>query len=274
MQYWGRVLGTLFGFMFGRLVGAVLGFVVGYFFDKSYSDSLRHSGGFSQFFSNADDLKGQAIFFHALFASMGHIAKADGRVTKAEIDMASQVMSQMGLEGQVLQEAQAAFREGKSSQFPLNDTLREFYQSCHGRRDVMQIFLEILIQAAFVDQHLDDAEKALLHKVGRALKFRDDEVSYLLSAYEAELRFHRYSHQQRKDNKASKDSLSDAYKILGVAASSSDVELKRAYRRLMNQHHPDKLIAKGLPPQAIEMSKQKSQDIQSAYELITKHRRM
>ncbi len=274
MQYWGRILGTLFGFMFGRLVGAILGFSVGYFFDKSYSDSLRRSGGFSQFFSDTDQLQGQAIFFHALFSCMGHVAKADGKVTRAEIDMASQVMAQMGLEGDTLREAQAAFREGKSSQFPLKETLKEFYDSCHGRRDVMQIFLEILIQAAYVDQHLDDGERRLLHAVAKSLGFRVDELDYLLSAYEAELRFRQHSQQQRQSKSQPKAaSVDDAYKILGIAASTSDSEVKKAYRRLMNQHHPDKLIAKGLPPQAIEMSKEKAQDIQAAYELIMKVRK-
>ena len=44
--------------------------------------------------------------------------------------------------------------------------------------------------------------------------------------------------------------------------------IKRAYRKLMSEHHPDKLVAKGLPPEMMEMAKQKAQEIQKAYELI------
>ncbi|MGL6027549.1 MAG: DnaJ domain-containing protein, partial [Vibrio sp.] len=68
------------------------------------------------------------------------------------------------------------------------------------------------------------------------------------------------------------DHLADAYELLGVTDSSSAQEIKRAYRKLMNEHHPDKLMAKGLPPEMMNMAKEKSQQIQSAYELIRKQR--
>ena len=60
----------------------------------------------------------------------------------------------------------------------------------------------------------------------------------------------------------------DYYKILNVARTASAADIKRAYRKLMSEHHPDKLVAKGLPPEMMEMAKQKAQEIQKAYELI------
>jgi DnaJ like chaperone protein len=62
--------------------------------------------------------------------------------------------------------------------------------------------------------------------------------------------------------------LQAAYDLLGVSEGVSDAELKKAYRRQMNQHHPDKLVAKGLPEEMIEIATQKTQDIKAAYELI------
>ncbi|MBC3765397.1 co-chaperone DjlA [Neptunicella marina] len=276
MRIWGRILGTLFGFMFARIPGAIIGFVVGHLFDKGYSQDFDQMGGFGRFFGQANDMRKQAIFFHALFSLMGHVAKANGRVTKDEINMASQLMDQMNLEGEVRREAQQAFNEGKAADFPVSDILQEFKQSCHGRRDIMQVFLEILIQAAFADGQVQKEEQVVLEKAARALGFRNNELLYLISIYEAELRFRQgrsSGHgRQKASSYSTKDSLSDAYKILGVSASDSMGDIKKAYRKLMSENHPDKLVSKGLPKQALEIAKNKAQDIQAAYELIKSKR--
>lgn len=62
--------------------------------------------------------------------------------------------------------------------------------------------------------------------------------------------------------------LEDACNVLGVKPTDDATTIKRAYRKLMSEHHPDKLVAKGLPPEMMEMAKQKAQEIQQAYELI------
>tara|TARA_R110002167_G_scaffold27444_15_gene93347 strand:- start:7337 stop:8173 length:837 start_codon:yes stop_codon:yes gene_type:complete len=273
----GRILGTLFGFMFARIPGAILGYVVGHFFDKGYSQDFNQMGGFSRFFTSQDQFKQQAIFFHTLFSVMGHIAKADGKVSDAEIKMASSLMSQMGLEGDTLREAQAAFREGKSADFPLKQTVLEFKESCHGRRDILQVYLEILIQAAYVDGKLDKAEQVILEQVAQYMGFKDTELMYLLSVFEAELRFRSgqgrgQSNQNKSSSYSTQQSMSDAYKILGVSTSDDDKSIKKAYRKLMSENHPDKLVSKGLPKQALELAKNKTQDIQAAYELIKEKR--
>ena len=64
--------------------------------------------------------------------------------------------------------------------------------------------------------------------------------------------------------------LSQAYKILGVSKNSSEAEIKKAYRRLMSQHHPDKLVSKGLPDEMIQLATEKTQEIRKAYDLIKK----
>ncbi|GGO64200.1 co-chaperone DjlA [Bowmanella pacifica] len=279
MPIWGKLLGTFFGFMFGRIPGAILGFIVGHLFDKGYSQNFDQMGGFGRFFAQGDDFKRQAIFFHALFACMGHVAKASGQVTNEEIRMATNLMDQMGLTGDTRREAQQAFREGKAADFPLKDILLEFRESCHGRRDIMQVFLEILIQAAYADGSLDAAEQRVLESAASHLGFRKHELLYLLSVYEAELRFRTRSHHRRSDSGQAgrqtytdANSLDDAYKILGVTKQDDMAQIKKAYRKLMAEHHPDKLVSKGLPKQAMEIAKNKAQDIQAAYELIRQQR--
>ena len=277
----GRILGTIFGFFFARIPGAILGYIVGHFFDKGYSQDFNQMGGFSRFFTSQDEFKQQAIFFHTLFSVMGHLAKADGQVTDAEIRMASSLMDQMGLDGDTRREAQEAFREGKGNDFPLKQVILEFKESCHGRRDILQVYLEILIQAAYVDGKLDKAEQTVLENVANYMGFKDNELLYLLSVFEAELRFRAgqghsrnqgQSRQQRTNSYSAQQSLNDAYKILGVSANDDDKSIKKAYRKLMSENHPDKLVSKGLPKQALELAKNKTQDIQAAYELIKEKR--
>ncbi|MDP5032336.1 MAG: co-chaperone DjlA [Paraglaciecola sp.] len=279
----GRILGTLFGFMFARIPGAILGYIVGHFFDKGYSQDFNQMGGFSRFFTSQDEFKQQAIFFHTLFSVMGHIAKADGKVSDAEIKMATLLMNQMGLEGETRREAQEAFREGKANDFPLKQTVLEFKESCHGRRDVLQVYLEILIQAAYVDGTLDKAEQQILEKVAGYMGFSENDLLYLLSVFEAELRFRsaqgrnqgqggHSSNQRRNTSYSAQQSIDDAYKILGMSPSDDDKSIKKAYRKLMSENHPDKLVSKGLPKQALELAKNKTQDIQAAYELLKEKR--
>ena len=289
MTIWGKVLGTLFGFMFGRIPGAILGFFIGHMFDKGYSQDFNSVGGFGRFFTSQTDVQSQAIFFHALFSVLGHIAKADGRVTEEEIKSASDLMDQMNLTGEIRKEAQQAFREGKAANFPLKDILKQFSDSCYGRKDILQVYLEILIQAAFADGTLDKHELKVLEEVARHLGFKQHHLRFLINSYEAELRFRRGwerarnatgsngNQRSRQNNRhqaqySQQQSLADAYRIIGVKESDEVKVIKRSYRKLMGEHHPDKLVSKGLPKQALELAKQKTQDIQAAYELIRKHK--
>ena len=81
----------------------------------------------------------------------------------------------------------------------------------------------------------------------------------------------RGSHQ-RQGSQQNGPSLEDAYAVLGVTANDDEKAIKRAYRKRMSEHHPDKLASKGLPEQAMEIAKNKAQDIQAAYELIKERR--
>jgi len=277
MSVWGKILGVLFGFMFLKIPGAIIGLIVGHFFDKAYGQDFNQLGGFGRFFSDQNSMKQQAVFFHSLFSSLGHLAKSDGKVTDREIQIATALMDDMNLVGDARKEAQEAFREGKARDFPIIDTLKGLHEACHGRRDILQVFLEILIQAAFADGMLSQEEYQVLEKVAKPLGFRRRDLDYLISMFEAEIRFRQRGGQGRQHSSqqsayTEKQSLDDAYRILGVAASDDEKTVKRAYRKRMAEHHPDKLVSKGLPEQAMEIAKQKTQDIQSAYELI-KHSR-
>ncbi|MGQ8367172.1 co-chaperone DjlA [Glaciecola sp. 1036] len=281
MTYWGKVVGALIGFAIFKLPGGILGLIVGHMFDVNYARSFSSSGGFARFFTSPDGIRQDAMFFHALFSALGHISKADGRVTPEEIKIASILMDDMQLTGQVRQEAQQAFRDGKERDFPLDDMVDTFKAYCHGRSDIMQIFLEILIAAACADGKLSQPELNILQRVASRLGFSNADLQFLITTFEAGQRFRRagaaggqWSNQRQRQQYQQKNgpTIEDAYKILGVAPSVDDKEVKRAYKKQMSQHHPDKLLAKGVPQQAIDLANRRTQEIQAAYELIKQNR--
>jgi DnaJ like chaperone protein len=192
---------------------------------------------------------------------MGHIAKADGKVSQAEIANAEAIMARMQLTRDQRKAAIRLFNEGKADDFPLDDVLVQFRKECHRRINLIQMFLEIQINTAFSDQKLDPAEKNILYKIADVLGFPRQQLDHL---------FHLAGGVPTP--KTEKAAINEAYEILGVKKSASDADVKKAYRRLMNQHHPDKLVSKGLPEEMIKLANEKTQQIKEAYELIKKSR--
>jgi len=263
---WGKILGALFGMALFKWPGFFLGLMVGHWFDRSLRASFENAGGFAAFKRDHEDAEG--VFMYSTFAVMGHLAKADGVVTSAHIDQATNFMQQLGLDTAQQQEAQRAFREGKAADFPLQQQLAQLKQRYRWRPDLLQMFLEIQISVAYVDAKLSPVELQLLQQVAAALSISATRLQYLLGRFEAEARFaNRPAQPQPKSS-----TLQDAYQLLGVTSDCSKAELKKAYKKQMAQHHPDKLMSQGLPKEMLELAKRKTQDIQAAYELISQYR--
>ena len=264
MRIWGKVLGFLFGLMLSKhIFGALIGAWIGHRFDKGIGLDFSHLGGAKS------DTDRQAAFFYSTFSVMGYIAKANGQVTQHEIAFASAYMDKLGLKDELRRQAQEAFRDGKTTGFPLDEGLTKLKSAVGNRQDLLLLFLEIQIQVAFADGDLDKDERDALHQIANGLGYSAQELDKLLEMIIAGANFH-----QRGRNGAnasfeqSGKHLENAYKVLGVTEQDSASEIKKAYRKLMSQHHPDKLVAKGLPPEMMETAKQKAQDIQAAYELV------
>lgn len=263
MAWWGKALGGTFGFMMGGPLGAMIGMAFGHNFDKGLSSVMSGEG-----FNVGDQQRVQAAFFTATFSVMGHIAKADGKVTADEIRLAEAVMDQMGLSGDVKESAKKLFSEGKSADFPLDEVLLQFKKESHRRTNIIRAFLEIQIQAAYADGTMDPAEKKLLEHICEVLNF--PQASFVQLEQMIRAGFSGGAGASRQNTTLTLDS---AYKIIGVDGSTSDRDLKKAYRRLMSQHHPDKLVAKGLPEEMIKDATEKTQKIKEAYEFIKKSRK-
>jgi DnaJ like chaperone protein len=265
MRIWGKILGGFFGFMFGHFLGMLLGIWLGHRFDRASARNFNIQNGI--FGNSATSQQKQKLFFEATFSVMGHVAKAKGQVTQTDIQVANAYMDQMRLQGEARSEAQRAFAVGKDPDFPLHDTLVEFVQMVRGDRNVLQMFLGIQVQVAFSDGNIDEKEKSILYIIAQELGFSRFELDRLLQMIEGQQHYHQG--QQQQQQQASAD---DAYKILGVDETATDKEVKRAYRKLMSQNHPDKLASKGLPEEMMNLAKEKAQDIQQAYETLRKKR--
>lgn len=262
MRIWGKILGFLFGFMLSKnIFGALLGAWLGHRFDQGVGLNFNNLGG------SKSDTDRQAVFFYSTFSVMGYIAKANGRVTQHEIAFAKAYMDKLGLKDELRQQAQEAFRDGKTTGFPLAERLAKLKSAVGHRHDLLLLFLEIQIQVAFADGELDSDERNALHQIASGLGYSPKELDKLLEMIIAGANFHQQGSGNGFANSAQQ--LENAYKVLGVSDNNSASEVKKAYRKLMSQHHPDKLVAKGLPPEMMEIAKQKAQDIQAAYELIS-----
>ncbi|EWH09105.1 Dna-J like membrane chaperone protein [Catenovulum agarivorans DS-2] len=270
MHYWGKVLGFIFGFMMFKLPGALLGVIIGYYFDKGYAKALADNGGFARLLGSRNNIKNRVIFFHTLFSIMGHIAKSSGRVTENDIALASALMDKMGLTGALRQEAQNAYRSGKQADFPVAETVKEFKQYCFGRRDFMAVYFEIQLQAALANGQLHQNAKRVLTKIGKTLGFSAAEVETYINQAKASSQYQQQTHHSH--SQSDQQQLSQMYQILGVDAGASDQAVKKAYKKLMSQHHPDKLASQGLPEQALSLAKERAQQIQAAYEYVKKSR--
>lgn len=263
MSWWGKLAGGSLGFALGGPLGAMIGAMLGHQLDKASQGQRERIG-----FDPGSQERTQAAFFTATFSVMGCIAKSDGQVSPQEIRLAKQVMAEMNLNKDQREAAVKLFNQGKRADFALDEVLEQFRKECGRKATLKQIFIEVQLQAAYADGVKHPAEERILKHICTML----DYPLHLLTQLESLIFAQQHSYQQTTRT-SSESELKNAYQILGVSSSASDAEVKRAYRRLMSQHHPDKLIAKGLPEEMIKIATGKTKEIQKAYDLVKTHRK-
>jgi DnaJ like chaperone protein len=274
MGWYGKLIGAVLGAIIGRgLLGAIVGLVIGHLYDMRVAAERRVRGGGGAARSPggtrppAADL--QAEFFRATFQLMGHVAKADGRVTPQEIEAARDAMRRFSLREPEVQRAIDLFNEGKSPDFPVETALAGLRARSAGRQDLRRLFVQIQLEAALRGGGLSAPARAVLARICSAL----DITAIEFAALEAMLRMRGFAAAAgaaRNDT----DRLADAYQVIGVSPAAPDADVTLAYRRLVSQNHPDKLVASGLPQSMVEAAHERTRRILEAYELIRKNRGM
>jgi DnaJ like chaperone protein len=268
MSITGKVIGAIIGLLVFRSPwGALIGAILGHFYDQSVSVVRRSGGG-------AGVLEIGERFFTTTFEVMGHVAKADGRVSEEEIAAARKVMAELRLDGAQIHAAIHHFTRGKSAEFDLESTMQQFVTTCAHRPDLMRVFLEVQVRACLEGVDMRGAGGIAVQKVADLLDVSRIELAHIVQV----LRLRR---EQFKANGGagprgaggqapprSGMQMSAAYQILEVDPKASNEEVAKAYRRQLSKHHPDKLKANGLPESMLEHAKQRTQQIIEAYELI------
>jgi len=269
MSWWGKIIGGTLGFVVGGPLGALLMGALGHNLDRGIEGLERDENAGVWNKSTWNKERTQSAFFTATFSVMGHIAKADGLVSRDEISMANHLMGSMDLTEEHRKVAMDLFAQGKAADFPFEAIMEQFRQECSRNRNLMQMFVEMQLYAAYADGHVHPKERVVLQRICSKLGYTAMDFQQLEQRVQAQFQF---SGTGSARHASSQLSIDDAYKLLGLESSADDAQVKKAYRRMMNQHHPDKLAAKGLPEEMMKVATEKTQEIKAAYERIKKSR--
>jgi DnaJ like chaperone protein len=279
MSLIGKVIGALLGFLAAKIPGAIVGLLLGHQFDRGLGARRTARGGRRRRSSiSAEDR--QRVFFETTFLVMGHLAKADGRVSEADIAAARDIMQRMRLGEADTRLAMELFNRGKAAEFPYGEQVSRFNRYCGSEPQLVQMLLEIQIDVALVADAITPTVRELLCRAADLLGVGRLELVRLESALRARRRFAggkggRGGLGGDSSQSAPRDPSADlekAYEALGLAAAATDAEVKTAYRRLMNEHHPDKQASRGLPPALLKMAEERTREIRLAYETIRDQR--
>ncbi len=253
-----KFIGFIAGYYFLGLFGALLGLFVGSFIDR-----LRAYGAGA--INPLQNALRQAVFMESVFILMGKLAKADGVVTQEEIEHVEAFMQKLGMTAEHRADAINWFKMGTDSSFDIVPACQRFMDVCGNTRNLKQVLLVYLIVLALADGHFHPAEQALLSQIAAHLGYDDASFRQLLDMV--------LNQAQLGAGQANPvEALNEAYKALGVARDSTDAEIKRAYRKLISQCHPDKLMGQGVPEDMIKMATEQTKEIQLAYDLIKQSR--
>jgi DnaJ like chaperone protein len=201
---------------------------------------------------------------------MGRLAKADGHVSQQEITHVEQFMQQLGMRADHRTQAIAWFKQGTDPAFDARTSCQKFISVCGQTRNLSQTLLVYLIVIALADGQMHQAEDMLLVEIAGYLGYSESAYRQLLQMVSSQAHFGSRAGAQV----SAVDAQDNAYKALGVSKDSSDQDIKRAYRKLISQYHPDKLIGQGLPEDMIAVATEQAKEIQLAYDLIKKQRNL
>lgn len=270
MGYWGKIIGVFFGYLVGGVVGALLGLAIGHIFDRGLQGKQT-----LKFTRLTPDLVAQIRpeFITATFAVMGHIANIDERQPEDLVKLAKHVMDRIGIKEDRRGDALRLFNEGQKPDFPLQTVIGQCYVACKNEPSLLEIFIELQLYAAHYFGKVNPLAKQTLLTICYQLDLGNSDYNRIERLVKAEYELptpapNPKSKKKSRVRRGKYAGLEDAYAILNTTPEASDEEVKAAYRRLTSQHHPDKLVARGMSEELLKSAEEKTRLIRAAYERI------
>ena len=267
MRIWGKLIGFVIGLMVTReFGGALIGLVLGHLiFDSGWLSGLTRTGG-------------KDGYVEPLFAIMGQLAKSDGRVSESEVAIAERLMTRLELDALWRRRAIEAFNSGKSPDFKLAQALVDLRSWCLPRRSSVMPFLDMLCDVALADSPLSNEKLQVLKHVAFSLRISEIQLVALLAmkgfAWNAGPRPGDWAragaYSQQGYRPAPRSSGPDPYAVLGVARDADERTIKRAYRKLISEFHPDRLG--NMPEDLRRRAEARASEINAAWERIQSER--
>jgi DnaJ like chaperone protein len=266
----GKIVGALVGFLIGGPTGAAFGFLIGHLRDVApelaravddKNDAAAQKNGFSNRFQ-------QSAYTLGVIVLSAKMAKSDGRVCREEIDAFRRIFK---IDDDKVGEIGLIFDQARLTPFGFEPYAQRLAEVFRYRRGVLEEVLTGLIQIALADSPtLSSAENAFLRSVGAIFGFSESEFQRVLArgglsgAAGA-------SHDTAADPPAP-DPDREALALFGLPPTAPATQIKRTYHALIRKHHPDKLVAQGLPPELIAQATEKMKRINAAYAVLCKNR--
>tara|TARA_Y100001936_G_C16091385_1_gene686503 strand:- start:2417 stop:3199 length:783 start_codon:yes stop_codon:yes gene_type:complete len=255
-----KLIFALLGFFVFGFFGSLIGYFLGSIIDRSRAYGI---GGINPLSSGIR----QKIFLKTVFILLGKLAKADGHISKEEIAHVENLFQRLGMSTEHKQNAITQFKQGAKQDFDIEPIIEEFMSICGRTHQLRQMLLVYLIVMALSDGTIKSPEERLLIHIAYQLGYDEIAFRQLLDMVLNQ------SHFAGGSQAVSATAVEDAYKALGVDKNMTDQEIKRAYRKLMSQYHPDKLMGQGLPEDMINVATEQAKEVQVAYDLIVKSRK-
>lgn len=249
----GGGLGMLLGGPFGAIIGGALGSNVKIKTGKIHPGARSYQQGYG----SHSALQDQQTFMLAMISLAAKVAKADGRVTSEEVRTFDHFLrDNLHMDQQERQVAARIFNEARDSSIPAEEFAQQIRQLMGHRQDRLRDLISLLMMIAMADGHFHPAEEAMIRSIATSMGLRE-------SDYEAAAAMFNPGHN-----------LDASYSVLGVTKSTTDHEVKKAYRNLAREYHPDVLASKGMSDEFQTFAEDKMKSINGAYDEIKKARGM
>jgi DnaJ like chaperone protein len=246
----------------GKSIVLIVVLLIAYQFYRGFRNSTRAFDDDSETRVRVSD-----EFVRALFGCMGHLAKSDGRVSEDEIRAARLVMHRLGLSPAQVRRAIHWFDDGKRAGFPLVQTVREARRVSARNAGHRTLFLRLLLEVVLAKPKLRKSERAMIWTICKELDIGRVELAQLEAMIRAQKGFKR-----SPEGSADAARLRQAYETLGVSPDATNDEIKKAYRRLMNRFHPDKIASDNPGAGEVAEAQKRTREVRGAYEMLKARR--